>query len=287
MKKTLCLGASKQFTDNLYEQIELIQRAGFDATFVSWDYDLELSRFAETAKGLGVQLQSVHAPFGKMAKLWGESEQEATEAIRELGDCLGDCVKNNIPIVVFHAFIGFKDHTPNRLGLERMAEILKIIENTDTRVAFENTEGIEYLDALMDRFGDNPRVGFCWDTGHEMCYNHSEDLLKKYGGRLFCTHLNDNLGIKSKAEEITWLDDLHLLPFDGVADWEDITARLAKASYKGELTFELNTLSKPGRHENDKYSAMPIEAYLAEAYSRACRVATMLIAKERGCGQGA
>lgn len=44
----------------------------------------------------------------------------------------------------------------------------------------------------------------------------------------------------------------------------------------GVLTFELNRLSKPDRHENDFYKEMPIEQYLTLAYMRACRVATLL-----------
>ena len=77
------------------------------------------------------------------------------------------------------------------------------------KVAFENTEGEEYLEALMDNFKDDDTVGFCWDTGHEMCYNHSQDMLAKYGDRLIATHINDNLGISDYDGKITWLDDLH------------------------------------------------------------------------------
>ena len=40
--------------------------------------------------------------------------------------------------------------------------------------------------------------------------------------------------------------------------------------------FELNLLSKPGRHENDAYFEMPFERYLTEAYKRACRVAKLV-----------
>ena len=102
-------------------------------------------------------------------------------------------------------------------------------------------------------------------------------MLGEYGGRLFFTHLNDNLGIQDYGGAITPLDDLHLLPFDGVADWQDIARRLCRQGFDDYLTFELNTESKPGRHENDKYANMPIEAYIAEAYARSCRVAALFL----------
>lgn len=108
-----------------------------------------------------------------------------------------------------------------------------------------------------------------------MCYNHSKDLLGLYGDKLFGTHINDNLGIRDFNGKTTWHDDLHLLPFDGMADWQYNVDRLKKCGYKGILTFELNNDSKPNRHENDKYAKMPIEEYIAEAYARACKIANM------------
>ena len=47
-------------------------------------------------------------------------------------------------------------------------------------------------------------------------------MLALYGEKLICTHLNDNLGIKDFEGKTTWHDDLHLLPFDGIADWNKI-----------------------------------------------------------------
>ena len=76
------------------------------------------------------------------------------------------------------------------------------------------------------------------------------------------------------AYGITWIDDLHLLPFDGINDWQGVAARLVECD--GPLTFELTTQSKPGRHENDKYARMTAAEYLTEAYSRACRVAALV-----------
>lgn len=125
----------------------------------------------------------------------------------------------------------------------------------------------------MEHYADNGSVGFCWDSGHEMCYNHSHDLLELYGNRLLLTHLNDNLGISRYDGKTFWTDDLHLLPFDGIADWDYNTERLKSSRRLEILNFELNINSKPERHENDAYTAMPPELYFAEAYKRACKIA--------------
>ena len=166
-------------------------------------------------------------------------------------------------------------HNPTQEGLDNFAIVVREAEKLGVKLSLENTEGEEYLAALMAHFKSNPFVGFCWDTGHEMCYNRSQDLLALYGDRLFSTHINDNLGIRDYNGEITFFDDLHLLPFDGVGDWNGIVDRLNRCGYDGILTFELNNVGRKDRHENDIYARMEPEEYLTHAYIRACRVATL------------
>ncbi len=278
--KTLCLGTGSIAGITVPQQIKLFCETGFEGVFASYPGSITIEEYAREAKANGAVFQSVHAPIGKMADVWADDEEKAAAAIDELKECLQVCITNEVPIMVAHAFIGFEDHTPTQIGLDRLESLIRMAEGSGTRIAFENTEGIEYLDAILNTFTDTKTVGFCWDTGHEMCYNYSQDMPGRYPGRLIATHLNDNLGIKNRDGAITWLDDLHLLPFDGVADWDSIVRRLHRENFDGILTFELTTHSKPGRYENDKYAAMTPEAYVAEAYARACRLATKLIKLE-------
>jgi sugar phosphate isomerase/epimerase len=159
------------------------------------------------------------------------------------------------------------------LDYKNFDEIVSYAEKYSIKIAFENTEGEEYLFALMEHFKNTDTVGFCWDSGHEMCYNHSQDLLSKYGDRLIMTHINDNLGISRFDGKTFWTDDLHLLPFDGIADWDYNVMRLKKSKHLDILNFELNINSKPERHENDVYEQMTLEQYFTEAYKRACKIA--------------
>lgn len=271
-QRTLCLGLNRQFGRDAQEQILLIRDAGFNEVFFPFGNDLPLRQWAETAKKAGVPVQSVHAPFGGCRALWEEDAAAAEKASDEIAACIRFCAEQEIPIAVSHVYIGFDmPELPKERGLERYHRLIRDAQKYGVTLAFENTEGEEYLAAIFDRFGGEKNVGFCLDTGHEMCYNRSEDLLARYGKYLAATHINDNLGIKDRGGRITWLDDLHLLPFDGIGDWADTARRLARENYRGTLTFELNKQSKPGRHENDIYDAMPIETYLAECYKRACR----------------
>ena len=270
--QNLVINLFEAFGADEESRVRILKDAGFDGFFSNWGGRSDTLRLAEVARDLGMAYQSVHAPFHHVRDLWGADEAAADAARDEHRASREDCRRAGVGLMVCHAFIGFKDHTPTEIGLRRFATLADAAEKAGVKLALENTEGLEYLEALMEFFRGNSFVGFCWDSGHEMCYNYSRDLLATYGARLLGTHLNDNLGIRDRDGAITWLDDLHLLPFDGIADWRYNRDRLRKCAFEGPLTFELNIGSKPNRHENDLYGLMKPEVYLAECYKRACRV---------------
>lgn len=270
----LCLGTSTGFEYSIKEQIRMFRLAGFEGYFVGWERGMDIKDIKAYGDSLGMIFQSMHAPFGKVASMWEQTDKTEL-AIDEHLCCLRDCADNDVPIMVVHAFIGFDKHEPTQFGIDNFRIIVEEAQKLGVKVAFENVEGEEYLAAVMEAFKDYDCVGFCWDTGHEMCYNHSQDMMALYGDRILCTHINDNLGIRNYSGKITDQDDLHLLPFDGIADWQDIVHRLNKHNFDDILTFELSKKSKWKRHDNDMYDQMRFEDYVAAAYNRACRVATL------------
>lgn len=278
-KTKLCLGANCQFGIPVTEQIKLFRQTGFEAFFTDWDN--RVAEYKKAADELGMVYQSIHAPFENAAKMWLDNENEAKIAVEELLTCVRDCAKIGVPILVVHPYIGFDSkENPTECGIERFGRIVDEAQKLNIYIAFENVEGEAYLEKLMTWFRNYSNVGFCWDSGHEQCYNRGKDMLGLYGDRLIATHLNDNLGVSNYDGQITYIDDLHLLPGDGIINWSNAMARLNRCGYNGILTFELNTESKPGRHENDKYGQVAIEQYIAECYARACKIAAVKLEQQ-------
>jgi len=280
-KQKLCMGVNPAVGIPIEDQIRLIANTGFEAIFTSWDHGVPVNEYKKIADECGVEYQSIHAPFHKAAdvsKMWlhGEAGKIASG---ELCRCLEICSENEIGIMVSHVYIGFKYELPNeetaRIGLQNFGTVVRRAEKLGVKVAFENTEGEEFLDILMKGFKNEPCAGFCLDTGHEQCYNRGVDMLALYGDRLIATHINDNLGISSYDGVTAPRDDLHLLPFDGIIDWSDMAKRLDDCGFNGTMTFEVKKNSHAGRHNNDVYSLLTPEMYIAEAYKRACRLASM------------
>lgn len=251
MSFKLGLNIGQGFGESFREGVLATARAGFDACFTGWSDGTDVAGRAALIRENGMVYQSIHAPFNKSDALWEDGD--AGDAFADqLIRCLHACAENDVPIMVVHPIIGMDKHTPTPLGIERFSRLVAEAEKTPVRVAFENVEGIEYLEAVIRELGGSPAVGYCWDTGHEMCYNFSRDVPALFGDKLIATHLNDNFGMTDPAV-VTWHDDSHMMPYDGIADWHGIAARLVRAGFDGILTFELTSKSKPGKNTHDAY----------------------------------
>lgn len=266
------LGLNKRMGLEQPQIVPLLKDIGFEAFFSNWeagDLQRELRRAADDC---GIRYQSIHAPFTGMHHLW-QDDEKAAAVMDTLYACLDDCAEAGVDIMVAHAYIGFDPDEPHLAGLRYFEKLADRARELGVRIAFENTEGEAFLAAVMEDLKDEAHVGFCWDTGHELCYNHGKDMLALYGDRLLCTHLNDNLGIRDYDGKITAQDDLHLLPFDGIADWQGIAARLDRCGFDDVMMFELLKTSGKDRREYGFYEGMSPELYLTAAYQRACRAA--------------
>ena len=256
---------------SIEEHVALLREIGWNGFFTGWNPE-KTPQWKEAADKYGMLYTSIHAPFTGAALLWQTGEAADAEVQRML-DCLDDCAKHQIPVMVIHPFIGFEDHTPTEAGIVNFGKIVQHADALGIRLGFENVEGEEYLAALYDAFHDHPSFGFCFDAGHELCYNRGKDMLALYGEKLCHTHLNDNVGVTGK--DIFWTDDLHLVMGDGIADWKGVMRRIRACDYSGVLTCELTLSNKPDKHTHDGYAAMPIKDFYTLALSRMQAIGAM------------
>lgn len=273
MKNNLCLALGMQLDASLVEQLVLLKNAGFDA--FAFDRrkhgtsDLACELIKEGEK-IGLYCEYIHAPFYGMDDIFHDDGGELSDImLSDLYATIDDCHDFGVKYAVLHAIIGMDNHNPTELGLDRLGDVINYAVKKNVNLAFENTEGEEYLEAIFNRYGNIHNVGFCFDSGHELCYNHGNDMLGRFGKNLMVTHLNDNVGMT--GDELTFYDDAHLLPFDGIADWEGIAKRIHACGYNGTLSFEVISKGRPTRTENDIYKKLTDEEYINLAYSHAVK----------------
>ena len=267
--------ATGGFGLNFEDSLRLIADAGFDSFFSGTAPNDELRQRRKLADSLGLVYSSLHAPFKRASDMW-KNGLLGDIAECEIRDCIDLCSGIDVPILVVHPFIGFDMHTPSEIGLSRFKRLAQYAYEKNVKLAIENVEGEEYFDYLMNGLADFDSIGFCLDTGHQMCYNRGRDFLSELGDRLIYTHVNDNMGITYPDGRIFWHDDAHLLPFDGVQDWNKLALQLKNIGYKGYLTLELSKTSKPNRICNDIYNKMSPQEYVYEAAARIKKFADMI-----------
>ena len=85
-------------------------------------------------------------------------------------------------------------------------------------------------------------------------------MMDKYGKYIISTHLNDNMGVRNADGEISSADDMHMLLFDGVADWVSIAEQLKKFNFTDILSFEVR---------NTYYPEDTLESFFEKAYTHA------------------
>ena len=271
-KYNFCLGLTEDFGLPIEEQIEKLKPYGFDAFFTHYSKDVE--KYREAAEKYGVTYQSLHAPTANADKMW-QSGDVAKAAQKELLDCISVCVQNEIPTLVIHPFTpNGRPYTPTSQGIENFMPIIEDAAAFDVTIAFENVQGFPYLEALMGAFSYCDIAKFCWNSGHEQCFNQYFDMLSLYGDRLACINLNDNNGIV--GSKISRKDDLHLIPFDGIVDWSSVAQRVKNCSYDGFLTFEINKKGVSSENGIVTYEDMPFSKFLDSIFLRACRLRSLI-----------
>ncbi|MBQ1212503.1 MAG: sugar phosphate isomerase/epimerase [Clostridia bacterium] len=266
METGLGFSVTDYFGIPVTELIRIAVKCGFSA--VSPTYSRHIAEDCAAARECGAEIQFLHAPIGKAADMWSKCDERRKIALDEHIKALECAAHYEIPAIVAHTWIGFdNDHTPTTEGLDAHSVLVRRAEELGVKIAYENTEGIETLFALMERFAGCDTVGFCWDSGHELCYNNGDDLLALLGDRLLVTHLDDNLGVTDPAGKTKCTDDYHLLPFDGKVDWARAVKNLKKARKQDFLNFELKF--KACSVADSLYASLSVEDYVCEAYKRA------------------
>lgn len=254
--------------------IRLLQGSGFDTVSPLWQRDVCLDDVVNTAVRCGLTLQSLHGPLRGLPGMWSRDPACSATIFQDLLCAADACAAYGIPLLVVHSWNGI-DYTfrEEELYFGNFDQLVEHAIGKGLQIAFENLEGAEYLDALMERYRGCDGVGLCWDSGHERCYTPSRDFLKKYGDRLLMTHLNDNFGVTHPEGLLQGTDDLHLLIGDGNTDWGHTVDRLKQAKPQDILNFEFKIRPKGDRCTTDLYGKWALEQYFPQAYQSACTVA--------------
>ncbi len=215
---TYILGDSELSHD---EKLKMTKAAGFDriALGMSLFASDELEPVVDLCAKHGLEIDNIHLTGAKTTAMWLDDDELAERVLARYCREIERASAAGIKIGVAHITWG---HTlPGEMtekAFSRYDRLAECAKKNGFVVSLENSVYIDYLYATMKRLKDYDSIGYTYDSGHRNAFAPECDLLADFGDRLTVTHIQDNNGIH----------DLHMMPFDGNADWQKVAKGLAK-----------------------------------------------------------
>ncbi|MGN0762511.1 MAG: sugar phosphate isomerase/epimerase family protein [Aristaeellaceae bacterium] len=215
----------------------------FDTPFHTDEWEAVIRECGDIAREMGIVFSQGHSHFYNFCNPCEPDREHKDELIRR--GIVGAHILG-IPWLVIHAATDFDSQTPlrdsKRGTIEYLKPRLELAERLGVGIALENLweeniapkrrycttaeELVDLVDTLREDFGN---VGCCWDVEHgAICGIDHRKALPYVGERLKATHISDYNSIRND----------HILPYGGLADWDEITEGLRLAGYAGDFTYE-------------------------------------------------
>lgn len=249
----------------LEECIDLYQKAGYDCmdypffAMIHENCIYNTAQYREAAREVravsdakGFPVNQTHAPFAFKQEQWLNPvcyEEFIFPAIVRSIEASGILGADTVVVHPIH-HIAYKGHEEElfQRNMEFYGKLIPYAKEAGVKVAVENMwqrdplrnciiadtcseaeEFVRYIDAL-----DSEQITACLDVGHVglpvSASRSVGDVIRALGhDRLGALHIHDN----------DFQGDLHLLPYLGKLDWDDITKALGEINYKGDFTYEV------------------------------------------------
>jgi sugar phosphate isomerase/epimerase len=233
-----------------YKILGLIRSMGFSKIEVwgmrpHFDYMQkdEVEGLAYAIAKHGITIRSVHAPFythirelvqGRTLSLASINPQVRKETLRHTEMLIDSMNILGAELLVVHAGDLNDNYSPIKLNNLRhsLEYLLHKIQAQGKKLALENIatplSTTPQLLKLIESL-DPDQVGICLDIGHARLNEDVGEAILNCGSRLMALHISDNDGIS----------DLHLVPGEGVIDWQNVINMLLRTCYNNLLTLEL------------------------------------------------
>ncbi len=239
-------------------QIELMKENGFEHTFIMADHPQLSGGMVDKVKRAGIAFDTLHAPFNGINSMWRDGI-DGDDMLKTLTDCIERCASYDIPVAVCHLSSGKPAPVINDIGNRRFSVLMETAQRKNITIAFENQRFIANIASIMEQY---PEAAFCWDVGHEGCFTRGIRFMELFGNRLAAVHLHDNHHLPDGDE--------HLIPFDGITNYNTVAETLAKYSFGGTVMLEVF------KSESNRYEGFSPEQYYRHAGESARRLATMI-----------
>jgi sugar phosphate isomerase/epimerase len=205
-----------------------------------------LERLGSAARELGLNLWTLHAPYGPSCNLASADEAGRRVAVGTVVSALDRAQAAGTPLVVIHSGLLESPAESRPAALVRavrsLNELWKRASQRGLVLAVEylppgtlalgaGTEELLFMRGLMDG-----ELSFCADVVHMHPAEDPAEVIRALGAGIATVHLSDNDGLEVER---------HWLPGRGEINWPAVIAALDDVGYAGPMVVEAHTGYEP------------------------------------------
>ena len=215
-------------------QIEL--SSGDLRPFFDYDYLNKSVEISENARAHGVEITSIHLPFGPFDVIDGTYKHNFAFALTLHSMILEAAAKAGIKIAVIHPSGEpySEDERAERLeiGCKFIASLTDVAKSLGVQLALENLprkclcRTHDEMQYFLERI---PDLKVCFDMNHNLLEDNV-DYIKAVADKIITLHVSD----------YDFVDECHWLPGEGKNDWPGIIKTLEEIGYSGRFLYEIS-----------------------------------------------
>ena len=201
------------------------------------DFFRRSKEIAALAREYGVTIRSIHIPFSEKDTYDNSSRDPRVRdnSVRYCAKLLGAAAEAGIKIAVIHP-----SNEPYReeereiritSAIDTLSRITAIADALGMTLAVENlprTCICRTSDEMLRILEAIPNLRVCFDTNHSLIESNVE-YIRAVGDKIVTLHVSD----------YDFIDERHLLPGEGLIDWEELISALEEVGYSGTFNYEL------------------------------------------------
>lgn len=218
------------------EDVQRLHRIGLQFAEIPITNPGKFSGLVEAYKGLKDKLGLYYLCHGPREGDPNDIRSLETEYLPKILEILSLMTRLEMSLLTLHLWLDFR-FVKEEIITFKIDLLKKIIDKaTDSGITICLENLSETASHLSTPFNDLPLLNLTLDLGHAQLLtevNRSYGFIEQHPERIKHIHLHDNRGGHS------YLDDLHLLPGEGIVDFEKIFNKLKGIDYDRTITLEL------------------------------------------------
>ena len=223
----------KKLSDAGITEVEI--STGDMRPFFEYDYFEKSVEISELARTHGVNISSVHLPFGPFSMIDPTDPRNDLFTIKVQTMIMAAAAKAGVKIAVIHPSGEpyTEEERPERLevGCAVISALTENAKKLGMQLALENlprTCLCRTHDEMLYFLERIPDLKVCFDMNHNLSESNI-DYIKAVGDRIITLHVSD----------YDFVDERHWLPGKGKNDWGKIIETLDSVGYTGRFLYEV------------------------------------------------